>query len=172
VCYHQWFHQVLNYFSFERAHLSNYIESKLDPSFSESFDFYYIQELELEFWKEDIEILKKKLVSNIKYELVLEVLNFLFIFGLFEMMVLSFYKRELKWNKKDKSEKETKKEDVKKVIKKDIKSKVAVKKNATKKLEEKKVVSKKTEAKKVPAKKVIAKKTSAKKTKKVEIKKH
>jgi len=40
--------------------------------------------------------LKNELKTNKKYELILEVLNFLFIFGLFEMMVLSFYKRELK----------------------------------------------------------------------------
>lgn len=161
----------LNYFSFGNNHLSNYIEYKVNPSSGEKFNFYYIQELELEFWKEDMNSLKNELKTNKKYELILEVLNFLFIFGLFEMMVLSFYKRELKWNKKNKKEKDTKKENVKKVTKKDKKSKLAVKKNVTKKVEEKKVVSKKTETKKVPAKKVIAKKTSVKKTEKVEIKK-
>ena len=92
----------LNYFSYNNDRLSNYIEYKVNPdSFSEN-DFYYIEWLKNEFDWQDLVKLSKTLNKNIKYRMLLEVLNFLFIYGLFEMFIVSFYKRELLWKKRKK----------------------------------------------------------------------
>ena len=128
----------LNYTTFSNDKLSNYIEYKINPDSFSKDNFYYIEDLKQEFWNQDINILVEKLNTNKKYRAFLEVINFLFIFGLFEMMILSFYKRELLWNKKSTHSVSPKGREVdvelwnKKEIKKTVKRKTAVKNTSTK----------------------------------------
>jgi hypothetical protein len=157
----------LNYFSFNNRHLSDYIEYKTDSNSASKFNFYYLQNLELDFAWKDIDILIKELNKDKKYEVLLEVLNFLLIFGLFEMMILSFYRRELLWEKKETKLKDSKKSSEKKevktksnTVKKKVvskPSKATTKKATTKKPTKstsKKIATKKTTTKKIPVKKI------------------
>ena len=65
-----------------------------------SSNFYNLQALELEFWKQSLWDLKDGLVKNNNYLIFLYILEFLFIFWIFQMLLVSFYKRELLWEKK------------------------------------------------------------------------
>ena len=154
----------LNYITFSNEKLSDYITSVISP---ESItNFYYVEELKAEFWEQDIEVLISELNKNSKYRLLLEALNFLLIFGLFEMMLVSFYKRELLWNKKisENNQAKLKDENIEtKEVKKAPAKKAPAKKAPAKKAPAKKAPAKKAPVKKVPVKKVPVKKVPAKK---------
>ena len=61
---------------------------------------YYFQTLKLEYGNISLEKLEKDISLDKKIIFLLSVLEFLFVVWLFNMMIASFYVRELKWNKK------------------------------------------------------------------------
>ena len=144
----------LNYISFNNVDLSNYIEYKTEPQAQDKFSFYYLEQLKIKYANQDIDELKYKLNNNEKYELFLEILNFLFIFGLFEMMILSFYIRELKVDAKNNSLKPKSKN----------LSKSSIKKTSTQSSKAKTSSSTRTKTPRTTTKKPVAKKTSTRKT--------
>ena len=164
--------------------LNNYIEYKVSPeSFTEN-QFYYTQGLESSFWNYNIEELENKLQNSIYFERVMIILFFLIILGLFEMMLVSFYKRELIWNKKDEEnssiELKNKTIEIKKVVKRKVSVKKVDAKASAKKVIAKKVPAKKTvvkpvvkkvTVKKEPTKKIVNKKATVKKVEETSVKK-
>lgn len=120
----------LNYFWYLNEHLWNYIEHKNWVTNSENF--YYIQSLEVEFWEKSLDENINDYNSNSIYKILFEILNFLFIFGLFEMVLLSFYKRTKESKNKVVTEKSKKIIPKKSIPKKVIVKKTIVKKNIVK----------------------------------------
>jgi len=147
----------LNYFSANNIRLWDYLEYKVHPEefdLQDSKTFYYLESLKWEFDSKNINDLSNTLNKNIKIKMFLEVLNFLLIYGLFEMMFASFYKRELLWEtKKDKKQN------------KDIENKIIEK---SKIIKEKKKILKKEKIKKIENKtKKITKKEDKPEVKKI-----
>lgn len=142
-------------------------------------NFYNLENLKLKYWNYDIEKLKKDLIFDNRFLILLYIFDFLFIYWIFQMMLVSFYKREIikneennkektkeKNNKEEtKEEKNNNKEETKEEFKKEHKEEKN-NKNVTKKW--KKDEDKKTEKKwktKIPVKK--NKKTTEIKEKKI-----
>ncbi len=81
----------LNYFSSEANEINTYIESKSNPNPS-----FPVENLEEKYSWGDLNVLNEKLSKYRNYSFIFEILNFLLIFGLFEMIFLSYYFRVLK----------------------------------------------------------------------------
>lgn len=144
--------------------MRDYFEIVNNPlhNFDESYSNFLISKYS---W-EDQEYLVKELSKNEKIRYFLEFLNFLFIFGLFEMMFLSFYRRELLETKKssNKNISKLKKSASSKKLEEKIPEIKTVKKTTSKKVSTKKTSSKETKINKVDEKKTNIKKTTAKKS--------
>ena len=175
---------------FLSSDLKNYIEYKVNPESFWEEEFYYIEDLKWNFGWYTIVELEKSLQKIQYFKLVMQILFFLFTIGVLEMILVSFYKRELLWNKKDKKndsvELKGESVEIKKVVKRKapirkIATKTPIKKTAEKKVLVKKTTTRKTMAKttaaktttKAPVKNTTTKKVVAKKTpvKRVEVKK-
>jgi len=80
--------------SFEK--ISDYISIRKWEERVKKLDYRYKQDLILEFWEDKILLDLYKELNKKRYVIwFLYILNFMFIYGLFEMMFVSFYKREL-----------------------------------------------------------------------------
>ena len=144
------------------GNLKNYIEYNKNPAQFSEENFYYFEWLNTNFWGYTTVELENKLDSSNYKKYLFLVLFLLIVLGLFDMMLVSFYKRELLKGSKSKDNSE-KWQSVKKEIKKDIAKKIKVKEIKVKEIKVKEIKAKKEETKKVKTKKSVAKKIPEKK---------
>ena len=146
--------------------LQDYLVYQSNPEYalqitSDSDQFYYFEHLKSAYsWYSSEKLISEFQNSQIKKYIFLA-LYFLLIIGLFEMMLVSFYKRKLLKEKTKKIiSEDNKKEEIKKVIKKKVVKKIPTKKIPVKKTTKKTPVKKTT--KKTPVKKTTKKVTPKK----------
>ncbi|MDD3646278.1 MAG: hypothetical protein PHH06_02610 [Candidatus Gracilibacteria bacterium] len=120
------------YFALKLERVTDYMTIKYNEVSENQYNLYYAQDLELEFSKSTEEELYGDYNFYKNLVIIFSILEFLFINGLFNMMIVSFYKRELETKIETKTKVE-KKEKIEPEVKVKTKTVTKPKKATTKK---------------------------------------
>lgn len=121
------------YFALKTERVSDYLSIKNNEATEKKYNPYYTQDLELEFSNVSEEDLLREFNFNRNFVTIFLILEFLFINWLFNMMIVSFYIRELQANKETITKSKQKTEEAEVKTKKPTSKRTTTTKQTTKK---------------------------------------